>query len=195
MASGRFVILKTTVFKENDLMVYALNSSGDKKHFLARGALKSKKRFGGGLLEAMNHVELQFDERREKTEFVPLQEARLLDGFEGIRKDYDRLTTGLILVRDIFQIAVEGSEDNFAIYNLLGNSLKKLETVVDKQVLLLHFRIKLLFYSGYLPNEDGLFNTFLAEQIQDCDRLRAAATPRIRAMSENALRELGVYIG
>lgn len=194
MKTGRFIILKTTIFKENDLMVYALNSFGDKKHFLARGALKSKKRFGGGVLEAMNHVELQYDDRRDKTEFVPLSDARLLDGFEGIRQDYDRLTTGLMLVRDVFQIAVEGSEDNYAIYNLLGNTLKKLESVSDRFILHLHFRIKLLFYAGYLPNEDGLFNPFLAEQIQDCEKLRSLATPRIRSTSENALRELGVYI-
>lgn len=194
MASGRFIILKTTVFKDNDLVVYALNSQGDKKHFLARGALKSKKRFGGGVLESMNHAELQFEDRKEKTEFVPLQDARLLDGFDGIRKDYDRLTTGLVMVRDVFQISVEGSEDNFATYNLLGNSLKKLETAADNTLLLLHFRIKLLFYAGYLPNEDGVFNPFLAEQIQDCEKLRPAASARIRNISESALRELGVFV-
>lgn len=191
---GRFIILKTMVFKDNDLIVYGLNSQGDKKHFLARGALKSKKRFGGGTLEAMNHVELQFDDRKEKTEFIALQDARLIDGFEGIRRDYDRLTTGLVTVRDVFQIAVEGSEDNFAMYNLLGNALKKLETTKDVQLLLLHFRIKLLFYTGYLPNEDGAFNPFLAEQIQDCEKLRAEVNPRVRHISESALRELGVFV-
>lgn len=194
MATGRFIILKTTPFKESDLIVYALNAQGDKKHFLARGALKSKKRFGGGVLESMNHVQLQFEDRKEKSEFVPLQEAFLLDGFEGIRKDYERLTTGFVMIRDVFQISVEGSEDNFATYNLLGNSLKKLETVNDSKVLLLHFRIKLLFYAGYLPNEDGLFNPFLAEQIQDCEKLRSAVDARVRHISEMALRELGVFV-
>ncbi|MCC6137870.1 MAG: DNA repair protein RecO [Bdellovibrionaceae bacterium] len=194
MASGRFIILKNTVFKDNDLVVYAHNSQGDKKHFLARGALKIKKRFGGGVLESMNHAELQFEDRKEKTEFVPLQDARLLDGFDGIRKDYDRLSTGLVMVRDVFQISVEGSEDNFATYNLLGNALKKLETAADHALLLLHFRVKLLFYAGYLPNEDGVFNSFLAEQIQDCEKLRASANGRIRNISESALRELGVYV-
>lgn len=192
--SGRFIILKTTVFKDNDLSVYALNTQGDKKHFLARGALKSKKRFGGGILESMNHVELQYEDRKEKTEFVPLQDARLLDGFEGIRRDYDRLNTGLIMVRDVFQLAVEASEDNFAMYNLLGNALKKLEDTKDISVLLLHFRIKLLFYAGYLPNEEGIFNPFLAEQIQDCEKLKPAVNSRIRHISESALRELGVFV-
>lgn len=194
MASGRFIILKTSLFKEHDLVLYALNSQGDKKHFLARGALKSKKRFGGGVLEAMNHAELQFEDRKEKTEFVPLQDARLIDGFQGIRKNYESLTTGLVMVRDVLQISVEGSEDNFATYNLLGNSLKKLETAKDNPILLLHFRIKLLFYAGYLPNEDGIFNPFLAEQIQDCEKLKSSASVRIRNVSETALRELGVFI-
>ncbi len=194
MSSGRFIILKTHVFKENDLIVYALNSLGDKKHFLARGARKSKKRFGGGLLEPMNHAELQFEDRKEKTEFIPLQDARLLDGFDGVRKDYDRLSTGLVMVRDVFQISVEGSEDNFAIYNLLGNSLKKLESVKDLPLLLLHFRIKLLFYSGYLPNEEGIFNPFLAEQIQDCEKLKTSVSAQIKNITESSLKELGVFI-
>lgn len=194
MSSGRFIILKTNVFKDNDLIVYALNSQGDKKHFLARGALKSKKRFGGGVLEPMNHVELLFEDRKEKTEFIPLQDARLLDGFDGVRKDYERLTTGLSMVRDVFQLTVDGSEDHFAVYNLLGNSLKKLETTSELPVLLLHFRIKFLFYLGYLPNEEGMFNPFLVEHIQDCEQVKKFTTPKIRQMSEMALKELGAFI-
>lgn len=193
MTSGNYIILKTMAFKESDLIIHALNSKGGREHFIARSALKSKKRFGGGVLEPMNYVFLSYDNRKEKTEFVPLLEAKLLDGFDGLRRDYDRLHAGLGMVRDAFKITVEGSEDNGSIYNVLGNALKKLETTTEIYVLQLHYRIKILFYSGYLPNEDGSFNAFLDAPVGQCEQLKRAITPYLKSTSDNALRELGVY--
>jgi len=193
MSSGHYIILKTQAYKESDLIVHALNPQGGKEHFLARSALKSKKRFGGGILEPLNFVNLTYDNRKEKTEFVPLTEAKLLDGFEGLRKDYDRLRTALSMVKDMARITVEGSQDAGALYNLLGNTLKKLETTTDTHILLLHYRIKMLFYSGYLPNEDGAFNAFLNEPVQNCEKLKKEITPYVKNVSDSALRELGVF--
>jgi len=193
MSSGSFIILKTQAFKESDLIVHALDKNGGKHHFLARSALKSKKRFGGGVLEPLNYVHLVYDDRKEKTEFVPLTEAKLLDGFEGLRKGYDRLQTALSMLKDISKLTVEGSDDNGSLYNVLGNTLKKLESTKEIHLLHLHFRIKILFYSGYLPNEDGVFNPFLDEPVQNTEKLKNQPLGRLRTVSDNALRELGVF--
>ncbi len=192
MASGSFLILRTMVFKEADLQIDALNSRGGKQHFLARSALKSKKRFGGGVLEVMNYVYLTYEDRKEKSDFVPLTEARLIDGFEGIRTDYDRLQVGLMLAKDVARVTVHGEEDSASIFNLLGNALKKLEQTKEIHLLRLHFRIKLLFYSGYLPNEDGVFNVFLNESLQNCEKLKNHSQTHLRFLSDQALKELGV---
>lgn len=182
------------VFKEADLQVEALNTKGAKQHFIARSALKSKKRFGGGVLEAMNYVHLTYEDRKEKTEFVPLSEAKLIDGFTGIRSDYDRLQMGLNLAKDISRITVQGVEDNALIFNLFGNALKKLEQTHELRLLQLHFRIKLLFYSGYLPNEDGHFNEFLNEPLHNCEKLKGhRLQSQLRSLSDHALKELGVF--
>jgi DNA repair protein RecO (recombination protein O) len=193
MAAGNFIILKTMAFKESDLVVHALNSRGGKEHFLARSALKSKKRFGGGVLEPLNYVHLTYDDRKEKTEFVPLTEAKLIDGFEGLRKDYDRLRVALNMLKDMFKITVEGSQDAGPLFNLLGNTLKKLEITEDIPILQLHYRIKMLYYSGYLPNEDGAFNAFLEEPVGNSEKLKKHITPYLKSISDNALRELGVF--
>jgi DNA repair protein RecO (recombination protein O) len=193
MKEGNFIILKTMAFKEADLIVHALGRGGGKHHFLARSALKSKKRFGGGVLEPMNFVHLSYDTSKQKSEFVPISEGRLLDGFEGIRKDYDRLQVGLSLVKDMFHLAVEGSEESGDLYNLLGNALKKLETTSEIHILQTQFRIKLLFYGGFLQNEEGEFNAFLKEPIQNCELLKPYFVPRLKSMSDLLLKELGVY--
>jgi DNA repair protein RecO (recombination protein O) len=194
VAAGSFLILRTMVFKEADLQIDALNAKGGKQHFLARSALKSKKRFGGGVLEAMNYVHLTYEDRKEKAEFVALSEAKLIDGFSGIRSDYDRLQLGLSLAKDVSRITVQGSDDNGPIFNLFGNALKKLEHTKEIRLLQLHFRIKLLFYSGYLPNEDGHFNEFLHEPLQNCEKLKGhKLQSQLRSLSDHALRELGVF--
>jgi DNA repair protein RecO (recombination protein O) len=193
MKEGNFIILKTMAFKEADLIVHAIGRGGGKHHFLARSALKSKKRFGGGVLEPMNFVHLSYDDKKQKTDFVPLSEGRLLDGFEGIRKSYDRLQIGLSLVKDTFHLAVGGSEESGDLYNLLGNALKKLETTNELGILQTQFRIKLLFYGGFLQNEEGEFNTFLKEPIQNCESLKPYFEPRLKSVSDLLLKELGVY--
>lgn len=182
------------VFKEADLQIDALNSNGAKQHFLARSALKSKKRFGGGVLEAMNYVHFTYEDRKEKADFVALSEAKLIDGFSGIRSDYDRLQMGLSLTKDVSRLSVQGGDDNAAIFNLFGNALKKLEHTKEIRLLQLHFRIKLLFYGGYLPNEDGLFNGFLNEPLQNCEKFKGDRLQgQLRTISDQALRELGVF--
>jgi DNA repair protein RecO (recombination protein O) len=193
MKAENFIILKTMAFKESDLVVHAVDRWGGKHHFIARSALKSQKRFGGGLLEPMNYVSLTYDSRTQKTEFVPITEGRLLDGFEGIRKNYDRLQVGLSLVKDMFSVAVPGSNDNGDLFNLLGNSLKKLETTTEIYILQVQFRIKLLFFGGFLQNEDGEFNAFLSEPIQNCEKLKPYFAPHLKTISDNLLRELGVH--
>ncbi len=193
MGAGSFLILRTMVYKEADLQIDALDAQGGQHHFIARSALKSKKRFGGGTLEVMNYVHLTYEDRKQKTEFVALSEARLLDGFEGLRKDYDRLQVGLSFVKDVAKMTVHGSSDSGTVFNLLGNALKKLEKVEDIYLLKLHFRIKLLFYSGYLPNEEGVFNAFLAEPLHECEKLKKYSRSTIQFISDQAYKELGVY--
>jgi DNA repair protein RecO (recombination protein O) len=193
LGAGSFLILRTMVYKEADLQLEALNVRGGRQHFLARSALKSKKRFGGGALEVMNYVHLTYEDRKEKTEFIPLTEARLIDGFEGIRKDYDRLQVGLTFAKDVARMTVHGEMDNSAVFNLLGNAFKKLEQTSEIYLLQLHFRIKLLFYSGYLPNEEGVFNHFLGEPLQNCEKLKTHPQKNLKFLSDQALRELGVF--
>ncbi|MBY0314035.1 MAG: DNA repair protein RecO [Bdellovibrionales bacterium] len=190
MVGNKYFILKTSVFKESDLVIYALNNQGGKEHFLARGALKSKKRFGGGLLEPLNYVELQIDNRKEKSQFVPITDARLLHGFEKLRSSYDKLEVALSLALDMLRFSVEGGNDTPELFHLLGNALKALEETEEVWLLQLHFRIKLLFYSGFLDNESGDFNAVLREPIQNFKILNSQPIDYLKRLSEAHFREL-----
>lgn len=190
MAMEAYFILKTTVFKETDLVLYALNKRGGKDHFLARGALKSKKRFGGGLLEPLNYVELQIDNRKEKNQFVPLSDARLLYGFEKLRASYDKIEMALALAMDILKFSVEGDPHTPELFDLFGNTLKVLEQTEELSLVQLHFRIKLLFYSGFLDNESGDFNAVLKEPVHNFKILKTQSIEKLRRLCEAHYREL-----
>ena len=59
-AQNRFIILKKMKYGESDLILHAISMQGEKLSFIARGALKSKKRFGGGVLEPTHFVSFTY---------------------------------------------------------------------------------------------------------------------------------------
>ena len=61
MKTERLFILKVVKYGEADLLVFGLNSMGAKVPLFAKAALKSKKRFGGGVLESTHYIEATYN--------------------------------------------------------------------------------------------------------------------------------------
>lgn len=152
---GTFIILRKIKYAEADLIIHALSSEGEKKSFLARGALKSKKRFGGGILEPTHHVKFTYSTNL-KSEMQTLKEAQLIQGFEGLRSDYDKLNFALTSLDCISKISLEGDQDSASLYNLLGHLLRTLENAKSFTVLKVQFFLKLMRQQGVLEVEDWM---------------------------------------
>ncbi|MEZ4873613.1 MAG: DNA repair protein RecO [Bdellovibrionales bacterium] len=146
--TDRFIILKTLKYGESDLIVQALSKSGSKMGFIAKGARKSKRRFGGGILEPTHFVELTYKEglgtASEMGRLLFLQDAQLLNGFVQLRGDYDRLQMALYFVHLIEKVSLEGMDESEYAFNLLGNALKQLEVTEHIPILKLQFELKFL---------------------------------------------------
>lgn len=82
---GVFFILKKSKFSESDLILQALSEEGEKVGFFVKGALRSKKRFGGGV-EPTHLIEVVYQKARQEGGLNLLKEARLIEAFEGLRK-------------------------------------------------------------------------------------------------------------
>lgn len=156
---GSFIILRKIKYGEADLILHALSSTGEKKSFLARGALKSKKRFGGGVLEPTHHVKFTYSVN-SKSDMHTLKEAQLIQGFEGLRLDYDKLNFALVALEFVTKVSLEGDQDSASLYNLLGHLLKSLEKSTEFAVLKMQFYIKLMRQQGVLELEPWM-NPFL----------------------------------
>lgn len=148
----RFIILRAMKYSEADLILHAISPVGEKLSFLARGALKSKKRFGGGVLEPSHFVQFTYKQAGEG-KINTLNEATLLNDFKKIRKDYDHLEFALHVLECISRVSQEGDKNSEALFNLLGNTLKAVETTEDVLLLKMHFYLKFLMQQGVLTPE------------------------------------------
>lgn len=150
----RVIVLKTQAFSESDLIIRALNSKGCQLSFIAKGALKSKKRFTGGVLEPTSYIEVEY--RPSKRSLHTLQQAWFLKSFSGLRKDYKRLNLALYFLAVIGQISQEGGEDSEELFHLLGNALTEAEQSASLESLKIFFQMKILFLQGVLAKESQM---------------------------------------
>lgn len=152
--SAKIIVLKKIKLSESDLIIHGLNSKGSRLHLIARGALRSKKRFGGGVLEPSHFIEIEYTPPGEQTQMGVLLEARVIDSFEGLKTDYDRLTTALRIL-DVIERSSPGG-DMPGSFDLLGNTLKSLDLGYSYERIELHFLLKLLSIHGILEIDDWM---------------------------------------
>jgi DNA repair protein RecO (recombination protein O) len=172
---ARVIVLKIIKHSESDLFVHTLNSEGDRLHFLARGALKSKKRFGGGVLEPTHYLDVLYKEGRS-TDAEPLhflQEAKVIRDFQGVRSNYERLSLALYLVGLVHQLTRTGAVGAKEIFDLLGHALSSCESVEHTENLKLQFQAKLLYSQGVLDLVEE-FAPLIRHSLKQADELSLA---------------------
>lgn len=154
----RVFILKKTKYGDSDLIVNCLTPRGARISLYARSALKSKKRFGGGVLEPTHYVQALYEDKSgsspAENPLHTLKEASIIESFSGLRTDYTRIEAGLHFVQLISAVVREGDMDSAELFNLLGNSLRAAEKSSKIDLLRLAFEIKLLSNQGVLQVDE-----------------------------------------
>ena len=146
----KIIVLKVSKYSDSHLMVNGINQRGAKVSAMAPAALKSKKRFGGGVLEPTHFIEIQYQLVKQQERLPILKEALLIEGFDGLRSDYDKLNLSFYFLRLIELVAQEDAQDSQSLFSLLGHALKALENAKDLSALKKHFEIKFLYTQGLL---------------------------------------------
>lgn len=111
--------------------------------------VKSPKSKLSGSLELLNHGMLLFN-YRENRDLQNLSSFELIEGFDGIRNDFARITYGCYLAELVDAIASEG-DANPEIFDLLRNTYQFLVDTDDIPLLARVFEIKFLDLAGYAP--------------------------------------------
>lgn len=185
------IILRATKYSEADLILQILTNTGEKLSVIAKAALKSKKRFGGGVLQPSHFVELGLKKSAHVEKMPVVEEAVLINGFEKIRSDYDRMEICFFILECLSKASQEGDVHASGLFDLGGNALKALEFASNLELLKLHFGLKLLFQQGVLEPESWM-REFLATSLPEHNKLGAGDPAPLRQRNiwlENRVRE------
>ena len=189
----RVFVMRLHKYSDADLIIHCLNSKGARLSLFARSALKSKKRFGGGVFEPTHYVEVVYQKRNKETAdggLFTVSEAQLIKDFSKLRSDYPRLQLALHFVHLIDQVMREGDEHSSQIFDLLGNALSCLEESKELEKLKLHFEVKLLSNQGVLPiteSEAQLLRLPISQHAKI--DLSDASTRQLKASLQSVLRD------
>ena len=145
----KIIVLKNIPFQESDLIIKGINEEGAQRSFIAKSALKSKKRFTGSVLEPGSYIALEY--KKSRSSLPRLNQAWFLESFPGLRSEYARLDLALYFLKLIYFISQEGAEDAGELFHLLGNALREAEKSTNLKSLKLFFEMKVLYFEGALP--------------------------------------------
>ena len=111
--------------------------------------VKSPRSKLSGSLELLNHGTLLFN-YRENRDLQSLTGFDLIEGFDGIRADFTRITYGCYLAELVDAIALEG-DANPGVFELLRRTYYFLADTDDVPLLVRVFEIKFLDLAGFAP--------------------------------------------
>ncbi len=139
------VVLKTMRLGEADRIITLLTAGHGKVRAVAKGVRKTKSRFGARL-EPTNNLALMCWQGRE---LDIVTQVEVLDHFEGIRRDLDRLEGAMVALEAVDQIAQERHPSS-EMHSMLVGALR----VLDQRgsvLTITAFLWKLLALDGSMP--------------------------------------------
>jgi DNA repair protein RecO (recombination protein O) len=148
------VVLRSLRFSEADRILHLYTQDRGRVGAIAKGARKTRSRFGGRL-EPLSHVELVLHEGRGELQTVT--GASLVRSHAPIRDDARRSAVGLVGAEAVLRLFPE-QERNDRVFAALTRFLDLLDGTAGEasraelDPLGLSFQLKLLWLAGYLPH-------------------------------------------
>ena len=144
----RALVIKSINLSESDRLVTFMTENQGKVKCVAKGARKVKNRFWGAL-EPMSLIHLIYFGKEHQSLFR-LNHCDIIESFQTIRDDFDKLYTGVYFLDLIDSMILEGHREK-KIFALLYQSLAALNQQTELEPLRRLFEIRLLSLSGYAP--------------------------------------------
>ena len=155
------VVLRYMPLGEADRILILHTQDMGKLRAVAKGVRRPKSRLGGHL-ELLNRVSVSLSRGRD---LDIVTEAQIVESFTGLRGDLRSLSQAIYLAELVDRFTVEGSQ-SYDVYRMLLKAYRRLARTGGSRLLLRHFEMWLLDYSGYRP------------EIRRCVSCRASLAPR-----------------
>ena len=144
----RAIVLKSMNLSESDRLITFMTENHGKVKCVAKGARKAKNQFWGSL-EPMSLIHLIYFGREHQSLFR-LNHSDIIESFQTIRDDFDKLYTGIYFLDLIDAMILEGHWEP-KVFVLLYQVLAALNQQTELEPLRRLFEIRLLSISGYKP--------------------------------------------
>lgn len=168
----KILILRKVRYGEADLILTALNEHGRVLSLIAKSALKSKKRFGGGVLEPTHYISATYTPAPpDSDKMAVLNEATLINDFQFLREDFEKLDYALQIMKMVARVSQEGDIHSKALYDLVGNALLAANESQNLSRLRTQFEVKFLHQQGVLPIE-GEFKQLMVTPLRDHGKIQ-----------------------
>jgi DNA repair protein RecO (recombination protein O) len=144
----RAIVIKSMNLSESDRLITFMTENHGKVKCVAKGARKAKNQFWGSL-EPMSLIHLIYFGREHQSLFR-LNHSDIIEPFQTIRDDFDKLYTGIYFLDLIDAMILEGHWEP-KVFTLLYQALAALNKQTELEPLRRLFEIRLLSLSGYKP--------------------------------------------
>jgi DNA repair protein RecO (recombination protein O) len=144
----RAIVIKSMNLSESDRLITFMTENHGKVKCVAKGARKAKNQFWGSL-EPMSLIHLIYFGREHQSLFR-LNHSDIIESFQTIRDDFDKLYTGIYFLDLIDAMILEGHWEP-KVFGLLYQALAALNQQTELEPLRRLFEIRLLSLSGYKP--------------------------------------------
>ena len=142
------LVLRYTDYGESDRILTLFTAEYGLQKGFAKGARKSRKRFGATLEPFTQAV---FYWRKGRGEFWFLQDAELINLRLGLRNDLQLLALASYGI-ELVELLLEEGEVHQRIYELLCSFLDYLDHGGDGSIARLLFELRLIYLLGYMPH-------------------------------------------
>jgi DNA repair protein RecO (recombination protein O) len=118
------IVLRAVDFGESDRIAHLLTPATSRLTVIAKGAKRSKRRFPG-TLDLFNLLDVRVDRRRANA-MGRLEQARLLDAFDGLRTRPARFALACYIAELVDRLAPEGADgpDARDLYEVVFGALR-----------------------------------------------------------------------
>ena len=160
------IVLRQMPLGETDRILTLFTIDSGKVRAVGKGVRRTRSRLGGHL-ELLNRVSVSLGRGRD---LDVVSEAQTLQTYRLLRDDLERLSKAIYVAELVDTFSVERSS-SYSVYELLAETLGRLEETANPDLLLRHFEVRLLDLSGYRP------------ELHNCVECRSELEPADHAFS------------
>jgi DNA repair protein RecO (recombination protein O) len=143
-------LLRARAYGESDTIAVFLTAEHGKISGIARGARRSRRRFGGAALQPFHELAIRY-KPRSHSELVFLEESRVLESFDTITSRVDGYAWASYLT-ELTEVVLAAGDPCAAVFEFYRGAIERLAGDAPPAPCSQHYVLQLLEQAGWCPD-------------------------------------------